>query len=225
MQRDFSSSLRITEIFYSIQGESSTVGWPTVFIRLTGCPLRCNYCDTTYAFHGGKITTIANIISTTEYYFINNKSGLNKYVTVTGGEPLAQPGCASLISRLCELGYNVSLETSGAFCIKDLDSRLMIVMDLKTPGSQEADKNLWQNLEYLKPKDQIKFVICSLEDYAWAKQVIINHDLVNKCEILFSPSYKQIKIRDLAEAILVDRLSVRLQAQLHKYIWGDEPGR
>jgi 7-carboxy-7-deazaguanine synthase len=161
MQRDFDNTLRITEIFYSIQGESASVGWPTVFVRLTGCPLRCQYCDTQYAFTGGEIYNIDNIINQIDILF-NQPNNPNRYVTITGGEPLAQPGCPNLITKLLDLGYKVSIETSGAFDIKNLDHRLVIVMDLKTPGSLEDSKNLWQNLEYLKPQDQIKFVICRL---------------------------------------------------------------
>lgn len=224
MQRDFDNTLRITEIFYSIQGESASVGWPTVFVRLTGCPLRCQYCDTQYAFTGGEIYNIDNIINQIDILF-NQPNNPNRYVTITGGEPLAQPACANLITKLLDLGYKVSIETSGAFDIKNLDHRLVIVMDLKTPGSLEDNKNLWQNLEYLKPQDQIKFVICSLDDYNWAKKIVLDQKLYNKCEILFSPSYQQIAIRDLAEAVLADKLPVRLQTQLHKQIWGEEQGR
>ena len=223
MQRDLNNTLRITEIFYSIQGESATVGWPTVFIRLTGCPLRCQYCDTAYAFTGGTIYTLEDIVERTKQLHAGHYD--NRHITITGGEPLAQVGCKNLIAQLCELGYKVSIETSGAFDISSLDHRLMIVMDLKTPDSKECDKNLWKNVEHLKPQDQIKFVICSDQDYLWAKNVVLEQKLYQKCQILFSPSYKQVSLRDLAEKVLADNLPVRLQTQLHKHIWGEEQGR
>lgn len=224
MPRDLDNTLRITEIFYSIQGESATVGWPTVFIRLTGCPLRCQYCDTAYAFTGGKIQTLDAIIEQVQKLLANNVDN-PKYITITGGEPLAQVACKQLIARLCDLGYRVSIETSGALDISELDERLMIVMDIKTPDSKECEKNLWENLEYLKPCDQIKFVICSSDDYTWAKALVLDKKLYNRCEVLFSPSHKQVSLRDLAECILADSLPVRLQTQLHKHIWGEEQGR
>ncbi len=214
----FERSLRLTEIFFSLQGETKTVGLPTVFIRLTGCPLRCQYCDTAYAFQGGKWYDIQDILAEVRKYDAN-------YVTVTGGEPLAQKACISLLKSLCDEGYNVSLETSGALDISQVDERVMKVVDIKTPDSLEADKNNWQNISYLLPHDQIKFVICSESDYEWSKQIIQQKQLTSCCEILFSPSYQQIRAGDLADWILRDKLPVRLQIQLHKYLWGDVQGR
>lgn len=229
MTRSFSDSLRISEIFYSIQGESTRVGLPTTFIRLTGCPLRCQYCDTAYAFTGGKLMSMGDIIAKLEdiYQYVSNSPAdtYHKYITVSGGEPLAQKGCSNLLTKLSDLGYKVSLETSGAFDIKHLDPRVMVVMDIKTPDSLESKKNLWENIDYLKPSDQIKFVICSPEDYAWSKEVVLDKKLYNKCEILFSPSYKEISLRYLADNIIKDNLPVRLQMQMHKQIWGEEQGR
>lgn len=224
MTRDFSNTLRISEIFYSLQGESVRVGLPTVFIRLTGCPLRCQYCDTTHAFKGGEVLSIDNIIEQTNR-LLHNAHPEHKYITVTGGEPLAQKGCLNFLSQLCDQGFKVSIETSGAFPIQDIDSRVMIILDLKTPASEEASKNLWDNLNYLKASDQIKFVICNQEDYHWAKEQLWANKLHEICEVLFSPSYTEIKLRDLAESILADKLPVRLQMQLHKQIWGEEQGR
>jgi 7-carboxy-7-deazaguanine synthase len=211
------SSLRLTEIFYSLQGETRTVGLPTVFVRLTGCPLRCQYCDTAYAFSGGKSQEIAAILEKVASY-------TPRYVTVTGGEPLAQPACVILLTALCEVGYEVSLETSGALDLSQVDPRVVIVMDLKTPGSKEESKNLWTNLDHLKKTDQIKFVICHQADYEWAKQKVEEHDLTHRFQILFSPSYAELEAATLAEWILADRLQVRLQIQLHKILWGDRPG-
>lgn len=210
--------LRITEIFFSLQGETRTVGLPTVFIRLTGCPLRCSYCDTDYAFQGGKWWTRDEILKEVQQYQAH-------YVTVTGGEPLAQKSCHSLLADLCDAGFEVSLETSGALDISMVDPRVVKVMDIKTPGSGVADKNLWANLNYLLPHDQLKFVICNYDDYAWAKQKIIDYHLNERCQLLFSPSFDEIHARDLAEWILKDRLAVRLQIQLHKYLWGNVAGR
>ncbi|OCH98246.1 7-carboxy-7-deazaguanine synthase [Legionella jamestowniensis] len=212
-----STQLRITEIFHSLQGESVTVGLPTVFIRLTGCPLRCQYCDTTYAFSGGKITPISTILEKVASYQCS-------YVCVTGGEPLAQPGCISLLKELCDAGYNVSLETSGARDLSEVDKRVMIVMDLKTPDSGEADKNLFDNLVFLKPTDQIKFVLCSHDDYQWACQIIDEYNLSKKAQILFSPSWHQLNPTELANWIVEDKLPVRFQLQLHKILWNDAPG-
>ena len=211
------STLRITEIFYSLQGETRLAGLPTVFIRLTGCPLRCQYCDTAYAFHGGKQQSLSAIIAKVADYQAS-------YVTVTGGEPLAQPNSLLLIQQLCDLGYNVSLETSGALDISQVDSRVIKVLDIKTPGSKEVSKNLLSNFQYLHKMDQIKFVICDEDDYQWAKLFIVKHDLHKYCEILFSPSHLQLSNQELANWILRDRLKVRMQLQLHKYIWGDIPG-
>ncbi len=210
-------SLRITEVFHSLQGESVTVGLPTVFIRLTGCPLRCQYCDTAYAFSGGQIKTIKDIMDSLVVFGC-------QYVCVTGGEPLAQPGCIPLLSSLCEAGYLVSLETSGARDISQVDPRVVIVMDLKTPDSLESDKNRWANLDFLKPKDQIKFVLCSRRDYDWAVDVIKEHQLAQRVHLLFSPSWNQLKARELADWIVQDKLPVRFQLQLHKILWNDEPG-
>lgn len=209
--------LRITEIFFSLQGETSTVGLPTVFIRLTGCPLRCHYCDTAYAFKNGQWYGIEFILKQVKSYHAS-------YVTVTGGEPLAQKECLILLSRLCDLGYQVSLETSGALCIAEVDSRVTTVLDVKTPGSGEVKRNLWKNLSHLKAQDQVKFVICDKEDYQWAKAILIEYELQNRCHILFSPSFDQMLPKQLADWILNDQLPVRFQIQLHKYIWGDLPG-
>lgn len=209
--------LRITEIFHSLQGESTFVGLPTVFIRLTGCPLRCHYCDTTYAFQGGNRFTIDNIMETVMAYQC-------QYVCVTGGEPLAQPNCHILLSALCDQGINVSLETSGAFDLKAVDKRVCIVMDLKTPDSGECEKNRYSNLEYMKPTDQIKFVITNETDYLWARTIINQYQLDHLTQILFSPSYTQLDPTELANWILRDRLNVRFQLQLHKILWNDIPG-
>lgn len=211
-------TLRITEIFLSLQGETKTVGLPTTFVRLTGCPLRCQYCDTAYAFKGGTLVPIADIIKRIQGFYAT-------HVTVTGGEPLAQPGCITLLRELCDLGYRVSLETSGAIDVAEVDPRVMKVVDLKTPGSKEMHRNLYSNLEHITAHDQIKFVICDRDDFEWSKAMLAEHDLSAKCEVLFSPSYGQVQNRDLAQWILDDRLPVRFQVQLHKYIWGDEPGR
>jgi len=211
-------TLRITEIFYSLQGESNTVGLPTVFIRLTGCPLRCNYCDTAYAFSGGKKQTISAIVEQVDQYNA-------KYITVTGGEPLAQSACHQLMTVLLDKGYIVSLETSGALDVSAVDDRAVKVMDLKTPASAEMDKNLYQNIEYLSEKDQVKFVIADDKDYQWSKSILQQYDLVNRCEILFSPVMGEMSPRVLAENIIQDNLPVRFQIQLHKYLWDDAQGK
>ncbi|MFZ2163401.1 MAG: 7-carboxy-7-deazaguanine synthase QueE [Sideroxyarcus sp.] len=211
-------TLRISEIFFSLQGETSRVGLPTVFVRLTGCPLRCNYCDTTYAFSGGQTMTLDAILAEVARHAAH-------YVTVTGGEPLAQKNCLSLLRALCDAGYAVSLETGGALDVSGVDARVVKVLDLKTPGSGEMEKNLWSNLEYLNPHDEIKFVLCDEADYQWAKQVLTEHKLAQRCEVLFSPAQGQITARDVAEWILRDHLPVRLQVQLHKLLWGNEVGR
>lgn len=210
--------IRLTEIFFSLQGETQTVGLPTVFIRLTGCPLRCNYCDTAYAFHGGKWHDFAAIFAQIEQYN-------TRYITVTGGEPLAQPACIALLTALCDRGYIVSLETSGAFDVSLVDSRVVKIVDIKTPGSGEVSKNRWENKAALLPHDQLKFVICDRADYEWAKLIIKQHELANNAHILFSPSYQQLNPGELADWILQDQLPVRLQIQLHKYLWGDVKGR
>jgi len=212
------SSLRITEIFYSLQGESNTVGLPTVFIRLTGCPLRCVYCDTAYAFTGGKKIKIAEIIVQAEQYG-------TKYITVTGGEPLAQPACLELITQLLDKGFVVSLETSGAIDISAVDPRAIKVMDLKTPSSGELSKNLYQNIHFLNSQDQVKFVIGNDEDYDWSKSALTEHGLLERCGILFSPVMGQQNPTELAEKILQDRLPVRFQIQLHKLLWDDAQGK
>ena len=210
--------LRVTEIFYSLQGESRTAGLPTVFIRLTGCPLRCTYCDTSYAFSGGERMTLSAIVDEVAAYE-------PRYVTVTGGEPLAQKDCWLLLKMLCDAGYTTSLETSGAMDISRVDKRVSTVLDIKTPGSGEMEKNRLQNLRLLKRKDQIKFVITDRADYEWSRQFITEQELLGKCEILFSPVHGQLAPVNLADWILADNLQVRLQIQLHKYLWGDERGR
>ena len=212
------SSLRITEIFYSLQGESNTVGIPTVFIRLTGCPLRCVYCDTAYAFTGGKKLSINDIITEAEQYN-------TPFITVTGGEPLAQPGCIELLTELLNKNFKVSLETSGAIDISNVDQRTVKVMDLKTPSSGELNKNLYENIQYLNSKDQVKFVIGTDEDYNWSKAILTEYALSNRCEILFSPVMGLQNPTELAEKILRDRLPVRFQIQLHKLLWDDAQGK
>jgi 7-carboxy-7-deazaguanine synthase len=212
------SKLRITEIFFSLQGETRTVGLPTVFVRLTGCPLRCGYCDTAYAFHGGEWMEISEILEKVASYGAH-------YVTVTGGEPLAQKSCIELLERLCDVGYEVSLETSGALDVSAVDKRVVKVVDLKTPGSGEVNRNLYENMQYILPHDQIKFVICDRKDYDWSKQAIQDYQLKDLCNVLFSPSFEQLKAGELADWIIHDRLAVRLQIQLHKYLWGDVAGR
>jgi 7-carboxy-7-deazaguanine synthase len=212
-------TLKVNEIFYSIQGETSCSGLPTVFIRLTGCPLRCNYCDTAYAFYEGGKISIEEILRKTASY-------RTRFVTVTGGEPLAQKNCLDLLRLLCDEGYQVSLETSGAIDLADVDSRVCKIVDIKTPGSGEEAKNHWDNLQNITPADQIKFVICNSEDYEWAKLKLNEYRLHERClEILFSPSHDQLGATLLAEWILKDQLSVRLQVQLHKYLWGNIPGK
>ena len=210
--------LRITEIFYSLQGEARTVGLPTVFVRLTGCPLRCGYCDTEYAFSGGEWMSLEDILARVSEY-------RPRYVTVTGGEPLAQRPCRELLRRLCDRDYEVSLETGGALDIGDIDPRVSIVMDLKTPGSGEERKNLYANIERLRPGDQVKFVICDREDYEWSRARLAEYRLDEISEVLFSPAYGQVSPTELAEWILADRLPVRLQIQLHKLLWGEARGR
>ncbi len=210
--------LRITEIFCSLQGEARAAGWPTVFVRLTGCPLRCGYCDTAYAFHGGEWRDIDAIVDEVQSHGV-------RHVCVTGGEPLAQKRCIALLQKLCDAGFDVSLETSGAIDIGEVDARVSRVVDIKTPGSGEVARNLWDNLPLLNARDQVKFVICSRADYDWAKDVLAEHRLDERCEVLFSPSYMQVKLRELADWIVADRLPVRFQMQLHKQLWGEEQGR
>ena len=209
--------LKITEIFYSIQGESSSIGWPTVFVRLTGCPLRCQYCDTEYAFYGGQWMQFDEILAQVASYGA-------EYVTVTGGEPLAQKRCIGLLQQLCEANYRVSLETSGALDISAVDSRVSRVVDIKTPGSGEESRNLWRNIEHLSSHDQLKFVICSREDYLWSRDKLSELSLPDGLPVMFSPSFDQVDQTALAEWILEDRLPVRYQLQMHKYLWGDTPG-
>lgn len=212
------SLLRITEIFYSLQGETNRVGLPTVFVRLAGCPLRCRYCDTAYAFHGGRNMSLDEILQEVMRYQA-------RYVTVTGGEPLAQRSCPALLKRLCDAGFAVSLETSGALDVSAIDRRVMKVLDLKTPGSGEMDKNRYPNLRSLSEHDQVKFVICDRADYDWAKETLMRFHLEECCEVLFSPASGYLAPALLVDWILADRLPVRFQIQLHKYLWGDVPGR
>jgi 7-carboxy-7-deazaguanine synthase len=210
--------LKLTEIFHSLQGEADTVGVPTVFVRLTGCPLRCQYCDTAYAFYGGEWWTFADILAKVAEFG-------TRYVCVTGGEPLAQKNCLSLLTALCDAGYRVSLETSGALPIDAVDARVVRVVDVKTPGSGEESRNLYEQLSNLRESDQIKFVICSREDYEWSCAKVKELGLSARCSVLFSPSASQLPARELADWVLADRLPVRFQLQLHKILWGDQPGR
>jgi 7-carboxy-7-deazaguanine synthase len=210
--------LRISEIFLSLQGESRSVGFPTVFIRLTGCPLRCGYCDTSYAFQGGEWLTLETILAEVATH-------KTRHITVTGGEPLAQKTCIELLARLCDAEYEVSLETSGALDVSAVDARVVKVMDIKTPASGEVDKNHWQNLEHISAQDQIKFVLCDRADYDWAKDLLEQNQLTSRCEILFSPCFGQLEAKTLAAWILEDHLPVRFQLQLHKILWDNEPGR
>ena len=210
--------LRISEIFLSLQGETSRVGLPTVFVRLTGCPLRCHYCDTEYAFYGGRRIAISAILDEIASYAV-------RHVTVTGGEPLAQRECPALLKLLCDAGYSVSLETSGAMDISKLDLRVSRIVDIKTPGSGELDKNRWSNLDHLTSHDEVKFVLCDKSDYEWSVAVMREHELDRICPILFSPVYGSLDPATLAEWVLRDRLPVRVQVQLHKLLWGEGPGR
>lgn len=210
--------VRISEIFYSLQGETKTIGLPTVFIRLTGCPLRCGYCDTAYAFNGGEVMTVAEILSEVAKYQPH-------YVTVTGGEPLAQRNCLPLLAELADQGYEISLETSGALDVEPVDKRIVKVMDLKSPSSGELHRNRYENIQWLLPHDQVKFVVANRTDYEWAAFKLAEYNLPEKVsEVLFSPVYGELNPTDLAEWILADNLPARLQIQLHKYLWNDEPG-
>lgn len=210
-------TLKIHEIFYSIQGESSRVGLPTVFVRLTGCPMRCGYCDTAYAFNGGSNMTQSEIM--TQVASFNTP-----YVTVTGGEPLAQKACWPLLTALCDAGFSVSLETGGAIDIKTVDQRVSVILDIKTPGSNELKNMRMENIDYVKPQDEIKFVVCHREDYDWAKALIFSAQLHQKCTVLMSPAYHEVNPTELAQWVLQDQLPVRLQVQLHKVLWGEKPG-
>jgi len=211
-------ALRITEIFYSLQGEARTVGLPTVFVRLTGCPLRCTYCDTEYAFSGGELYSIAQIAERVAGF-------APRYVTVTGGEPLAQKNCLPLLAELCDAGYEVSLETGGAISLTGVDPRVVTVLDLKTPASGEMERNDYSNIPLLKARDQVKFVVCDRQDYEWARFKLDEYQLAGRVgDVLFSPSHGQLQARELAEWILQDNLPVRLQLQLHKLLGNDEPG-
>jgi len=210
--------LKITEIFFSLQGEALTVGIPTTFVRLTGCPLRCQYCDTAYAFTGGEWMGLDEILE----QVAANKT---RFVTVTGGEPLAQKSCIELLTMLCDAGYHVSLETSGAIDVSAVDSRVVKVMDIKTPGSAEENRNRLENISHISAQDQIKFVICDEKDYEWSRELLQRLKLNDRCEVLFSPSYEQLSATDLADWILRDGLPVRMQMQLHKLLWGNQPGK
>jgi 7-carboxy-7-deazaguanine synthase len=210
--------VKLTEIFLSIQGEADAVGWPTVFVRLTGCPLRCQYCDTAYAFHGGTWFSVDQVLNDVATY-------KTKHVCVTGGEPLAQKNCLALLNKLCEADYVVSLETSGAMDIAGVDPRAVRVVDVKTPGSGEVERNRYENLELLRANEQIKFVICSRADFEWSLELVRSRALNERCCVLFSPSYGQVEPRELAQWILDAHAPVRFQVQLHKYLWGDTPGR
>lgn len=210
--------LRITEIFHSLQGETSRVGLPTVFVRLTGCPLRCGYCDTAYAFHGGETRSVAEVLAEVARH-------ATRYVTVTGGEPLAQKNCLALLAALCDAGHSVSLETGGALDVSGVDPRVSRILDIKTPASGECARNLWSNLGHLNARDEIKFVLCGESDYEWAKRVLVERRLDSICPVLLSPSYHELPAATLAGWILRDRLPVRMQVQLHKQLWGEQPGR
>jgi 7-carboxy-7-deazaguanine synthase len=213
-----SPRVKLTEIFLSIQGEADSVGWPTVFVRLTGCPLRCQYCDTAYAFYGGEWFSLDTVEERVRQFNVPR-------VCVTGGEPLAQKHCVELLVRLCNAGFQVSLETSGAIDVSEVDTRVARVIDIKTPGSGEVARNRLANLDALRPTDQLKFVICSREDFEWSRDFVRGRDLTRSCVVLFSPSFGQVEPRDLAQWVLDERLPVRLQVQLHKVLWGDTPGR
>jgi 7-carboxy-7-deazaguanine synthase len=212
------SRLKLTEIFLSIQGEADAVGWPTVFVRLTGCPLRCQYCDTAYAFHGGEWHEQAAVLARIQEFGVER-------VCVTGGEPLAQKGCVPLLTALCDAGYKVSLETSGALDVTAVDSRVTRVVDMKTPGSAELARNRLENLDVVTQRDQVKFVICDRADYEWSKALVQAHNLTERTMVLFSPSASQLDAAQLADWMLADRLPVRLQVQLHKVLWGNTPGK
>ena len=210
--------LKITEIFYSLQGEADTVGFPTVFVRLTGCPLRCQYCDTAYAFHGGEWRSIDAVLASVAEF-------APRYVCVTGGEPLAQKNCLPLLRELCDARYRVSIETSGAMPLAEVDARVIRVVDVKTPGSGEERRNRYEEFGLLRPEEQVKFVICDRADYEWSRDKVASLGLATRCNVLFSPSAEQLPARKLADWILEDRLPVRFQLQLHKVLWGNVPGK
>jgi 7-carboxy-7-deazaguanine synthase len=218
MNQGLAPRLKITEIFLSLQGEADTVGIPTVFVRLTGCPLRCQYCDTAYAFHGGEWRTVDEVVASVR------ELGA-RYVCVTGGEPLAQKNCLPLLQRLCDEGFRVSLETSGAIALEGVDPRVVLVVDVKTPGSGEEARNRYDQLARLQNKDLVKFVVCGREDYEWSRAKLGELALPQRCTVLFSPSHEQLPAHELADWILEDRLPVRFQIQLHKYLWGNVPGK
>ena len=211
------TQLKIFEIFYSLQGESSRMGLPTIFIRLSGCPMRCHYCDTAYAFQGGTMMGIEDIMASIKQYD-------TRYVTVTGGEPLAQKEVVHLLKTLADSNYEVSIETGGGLSIKEVDPRIKIILDIKTPESGEEKKNHWENIDMISAKDEIKFVLCSREDYDWAKKILDQYKLIQKCSVLFSPVYQKLDVTDLGDWILKDQLHVRMQIQLHKLLWGEKPG-
>lgn len=217
-QTPLQNKLRITEVFLSLQGESTRVGLPTVFVRLTGCPLRCQYCDTAYAFHGGQSRSFEDLLAEVERFGVQR-------VCVTGGEPLAQRSCLAFLSELCRRGHSVSLETSGAIDVTQVDARVSRILDIKTPGSGEVGKNLWSNLDQLRSSDEVKFVVCDRADYEWARDVIAKYRLAERCPVLLSPSHEQLVAADLAQWIVDDRLPVRFQMQLHKLLWGGVAGR
>jgi len=212
------STLRLTEVFLSLQGETSRAGLPTVFVRLAGCPLRCRWCDTTYSFQGGETVTLASLLARVADYGVPT-------VCVTGGEPLAQKNCLPLLTALCDAGYSVSLETSGALDVGQVDPRVSRIVDVKPPGSGEADRNRWENLAHLTPHDEIKFVLADRSDYEWAREVMQAQKLAQVCPVLFSPVQGELPPAELAEWILADRLPVRMQVQLHKVLWGNKPGK